>query len=280
MKQFISKAKNLSQKAAEIKAAMQQLPPKVAEIREAVASTTGQLQQLRTEIQSSVTALKADNETRISQVLQEINASLDVFLEAGYELSGVDMEISPVQRLMVHLRRLDDVHPSIIRSLVSANPHRSTTNAILEALLQARQVTDKVQLTRLTYCELVVHVGPIPSVRLCWRTEEEPEPETVEKPAVSAPAPAVSPSPSGFGESSFFERRTAQAPASPTAAAEATPPTPSPRTRVTLPTPTVAATTRLALTPEAKPVASPSGQWTQDALARFKKMPDLSKYKK
>ena len=225
MKQFISKAKNLSQKAAEIKAAMQQLPPKVAEIREAVASTTGQLQQLRTDIQSSVTALKADNETRISQVLQELNASLDVFLEAGYELAGVDLEISPIHRLMVHLRRLDEVHPSIIRSLISANQHRPTTGAILEALLQARQVTDKVQLTRLDYCEMVVHVGPVPSVRLCWRAEEESEPEAVEQPTVAAPAPAVPPSPSGFGESSFFERRTAQAPASPVAADEATSPT-------------------------------------------------------
>lgn len=279
MKQFISKAKNLSQKAAEIKAAMQQLPPKVAEIREAVASTTGQLQQLRTEIQSSVTALKADNETRISQVLQEINASLDVFLEAGYELSGVDMEISPVQRLMVHLRRLDDVHPSIIRSLVSANPHRSTTNAILEALLQARQVTDKVQLTRLTYCELVVHVGPIPSVRLCWRAEqEEHETETTGRLAAPSPAPAASPAASGFGEHSFFERRTPQSTVTPLAAEETSPPTPSPRARVAVRTPTSA--TEPSPPPGAKPAASPPAQWTQDALARFKKMPDLSKYKK
>lgn len=280
MKQFISKAKNLSQKAAEIKAAMQQLPPKVAEIREAVASTTGQLQQLRTEIQSSVTALKADNETRLSQVLQEINASLEVFLEAGYELSGVDMEISPVQRLMVHLRRLDDVHPSILRSLVSANPHRVTTNAILEALLQARQVTDKVQLTRLNYSGLVVHVGPIPSVRLCWRAEEEAETEATEQPAVAATAPATSPSPSAFGESSFFERRMAQTPASEPTVAEAAPPPPATRTRITLPTPSVAATTKTPLTPEVKPAVSPSARWTQDALARFKKMPDLSKHKR
>lgn len=279
MKQFISKAKNLSQKAAEIKAAMQQLPPKVAEIREAVASTTGQLQQLRTEVQSSVAALKADNEARIIQVLQELNASLDVFLEAGYELNGVDMEISPVHRLMVRLRKLEDVHPSVIRSLVSANPHRSTTNAILEALLQARQVTDKVQLTRLNYCELVVHVGPIPSVRLCWRAEEEkPEPEAADKLAVPSPAPAAPPSSSSFGQSSFFERRTPQASAP--AAEETSPPTPSPRARVTISTPAAATPNKPPATPEPKPAASPPTAWTSDALVRFKQMPDLSKHKR
>src|SRR5262245_36405811 len=101
MKQFVSKVRNLSQKAAEIKAAMQQLPPKVAEVREAVASTAGQLQQLRADVQSTVTGLKADTEQRISQAMQEINGSLDVFLEAGFDLGGLDLEISPVQRVLV-----------------------------------------------------------------------------------------------------------------------------------------------------------------------------------
>src|SRR5688572_31944813 len=109
MKQFISNIKNLSQKAAEIKAAMQQVPPKVAEIREAVASTAGQLQQLRMDVQSTVTNLKADNEHHLSQAMQEINSNLDVFVEAGFELGGMDLELSPVQRLLVHLNRLEEV---------------------------------------------------------------------------------------------------------------------------------------------------------------------------
>ena len=71
MKQFISRVKNLSQKAAEIKAAMQQVPPKMAEIREMVTATTGQLQQLKSEIQYSVADLKADSEHHLSEALQE-----------------------------------------------------------------------------------------------------------------------------------------------------------------------------------------------------------------
>src|SRR5688572_11346535 len=124
MKQFISNIKNLSQKAAEIKAAMQQVPPKVAEIREAVASTAGQLQQLRMDVQSTVTNLKADNEQHLSQAMQEINSNVDVFVEAGFELGGMDLEISPVQRLLVHLNRLEEVHPSALRALISTNQQR------------------------------------------------------------------------------------------------------------------------------------------------------------
>jgi chromosome segregation ATPase len=168
MKRFISKVQNLSQKAAEIKAAMQQVPPKVAEIREAVAATTGQLQQLKSEIHYSVADLKADNEDRLSEAMQEINASAAVFVQAGFILSGVDLEISPVQRMLVHLTKAEDVHASMLRSLVSANQHRRTTHAILSSLLQANQMADTVELGDLVYDEVIVGVGPIPSVRLRW----------------------------------------------------------------------------------------------------------------
>ena len=201
MKQFISNIKNLSQKAAEIKAAMQQVPPKVAEIREAVTATAGQLQQLKHEIQVSVADLKADQEDSLSEALQEINNSREVFEKAGFALDGVDLEISPVQRLLVHLLRTEDVHTSVLRSLVQSNQHRRTTRAILSSLLQAKQMADTVEVGDLIYNEVVVGIGPIPSVRLCWRAEQpEPAPGVQTMPTIpvppalasSAPAPAPS----------------------------------------------------------------------------------------
>jgi hypothetical protein len=281
MKQFISNIKNLSKKAAEIKAAMQQVPPKVAEIREAVTSTAGQLQQLRVDVQSTVTNLKADNEHHISQAMQEINSSLDVFIEAGFELAGMDLEISPVQRLLVHMKRLEEVHPSALRSLISANQHRRTTHALLTSMLQAQEMADTVQLSELTECvyrELIVSIGPIPSVRICWRPEETAEAEEVAQPAKTIPAPATvaqttqpAMPPSMFAQSSYFEKRTPQPPPPPAATMAATPPMaafarlPQP-IRVPLPV-----------------VESPASETTSiatDPLARFKKMPDLSKFKK
>lgn len=272
MKQFISRVQNLSRKAAEVKAAMQQVPPKVAEIREAVAATTGQLQQLKSEIQYSVADLKTDHEDHLSEALQEINGSAEVFAKAGFVLSGVDLEISPVQRLLLHLARVEEVQASVLRSLLAANQHRRTTRAILSSLLQAKQMAETVALGDLIYQEVTVGIGPIPSVRLCWRPEET-EPATVVPPtptisaapplAASAPLPAPVPQ-SVFGTSSFFERReTIPAPAiSPTIPAAA-PECPS----VTAPTgvmqPPVPATAPIPL----------------DPLARFKKMPALSRPK-
>lgn len=281
MKQFMSKVRDLSQKAAEIKAAMQQVPPKVSEIRETVAATAGQLQQLKSQIGYSVADLRADNEHSLSEVLQEIGGSEEVLLKAGFALDGVDIELSPVQRLLVHLGKLEDVHPSVLRTLASHNQQRRTLHAILSALLQAQQMASTVELENLTYCEVIIGVGPIPSVRLCWRPEALPEPVANALAAASVPVPVAAPAPkpvapaptSGtqpiFGPGSFFEKRpeTAQATseasaelAETEALAEAEPNTSSAETNGTVEV--------------AEPVVS------SDPLARFKKMPNLSMLRK
>ena len=267
MKQFISNIKNLSQKAAEIKAAMQQVPPKVAEIREAVTATAGQLHQLKSEIQYSVADLKADQEDHLSEALQEISGSKEVFEKAGFALDGVDLELSPVQRLLVHLLRVEDVHASVLRSLVQSNQHRRTTRAILSSLLQAKQMADTVEVGDLIYNEVVVGIGPIPSVRLCWRAEQ-PEPATVVQavptipvpPPLASSAPASAPSP--FGSSSFFERRETKSV-----------PVAQPVASTIESAPVIEQTSGA----KAEPVTETA---SSDPLARFKKMPDLARLKR
>ena len=267
MKQFISNIKNLSQKAAEIKAAMQQVPPKVAEIREAVTATAGQLHQLKSEIQYSVADLKADQEDHLSEALQEINNSKEAFEKAGFALDGVDLELSPVQRLLVHLLRVEDVHTSVLRSLIQSNQHRRTTRAVLSALLQAKQMADTVEVGDLIYNEVVVGIGPIPSVRLCWRSEQpEPAPVVQAVPTIPVPpplassAPATAPSP--FGASSFFERRETK---------------PLPAAQPVMSTIQSAPVIEQASVAKVEPVTETA---SSDPLARFKKMPDLARLKR
>jgi hypothetical protein len=266
MKQFISNIKNLSQKATEIKAAIQQVPPKVAEIREAVAATTGQLQQLKSEIHYSVADLKADKEDHLSEALQEINSSADVFAKAGFLLSGVDLEISPVQRMLVHLAKVEDVHASVLRSLLQANQHRRTTRAILSSLLQAKQMAETVEFSDLDYNEVVVGIGPIPSVRLCWRPAEAKATASAQAAAIPMPSPMAGPPAapqSVFGQSSFFEKR----PPPPPAAAEVS-------------SPTVGSQPIVVSSPAATAVAPEATDQNPDPLARFKRMPDLAKLRK
>jgi hypothetical protein len=277
MKNFVSRVKSFSQKAAELKAAIQQLPPKIVEAREAVTATTGQLHELKSQIQYSVSGLTKDDATGLSEALQEINASADIFEKAGYVLSRVDVELSPMQRLVVHLARVEEMSASTIRSLADHNKNRKTTHSILSSLLQAQQMANTVELDHMTYSELIVSVGPVPSVRLCWHADEEVEHEhghghhhaqaiPQPPPLPSSPATATAPQ-SYFAQSSFFEKRPEQRPA------------PATYTTSEVPSPGVAQQHSAPVTEPAQPHhdehVAPAAK--EDPLARFKKMPNLTK---
>jgi len=263
MKKFVHKVQEIGNKAAQIKAALESVPPKVAEVRQAVAATASQFQQLRNDVQSQVTALRADSEDKLIETLREIDCSVATFREAGYELFDVEMELGIPQRLIVDLEKVEDISHSRLRTIAAANEGNKTTHAILSALLKAEEMADRVDLANLTYRRLMVYVGPLPVVRLCWHSNAVEEHSVL---SASAPAQAASSAPAAsafstssmFGSSSFFEQRSpARAPA---AASE------------NVPSSTAAAPSAPA--PSAPP--APAGGH-EDPLARFKKMPDLSK---
>jgi hypothetical protein len=264
MKKFVHKVQELGNKAAQIKAAIESVPPRVGEVRQAIAATASQFQQLRSEVQSNVTTLRADSEEKLIETLTEIDGNAAAFREAGYDLYDVEMELGIPQRLIVHLEKVEDVPYHHLRSVAAANENKPSTHAILSALIKAEEMDDRVNLVNLTYHKLVVYVGPLPVVRLCWCSN------TMEQAAVPTAPPALpavssTPSSSGFsssmfGSSSFFEKRT---PAVSTT-------TPSSETPAATPhvTPTHA---------HVSPEPAPHSEQREDPLARFKKMPNLTK---
>lgn len=268
MKKFIQRVQDLTQKAAHLKQVVEAAPAQAAQLRDTVLMTAGQLQQMRHDVQSSVTGLRADNDDRLAQALREINDGAATFLEAGYELTGVDMELSPVQRLMVHLEQRDSVSEAVLRSVLSANSGRPTIQALLNALARAEAISERVNLSHLTYRGLIVHVGPAPTVRLSWRSESAGELVVPVPPALPTSAPAAPPPPlSAFTQSSYFAERppiTTPSPEAGTVPAEA----PALSAPTVLPSSGTARETR------------PGGDWRSSALDRFKKMPDVSKYRR
>jgi len=266
MRKIISRVRDLSQKAAQLKAAVEGVHPKIAGIRDAVAMSAGELHRLRADVQSAVSGLRIDNEDGLTVALTELNDSTGIFQEAGYTMEGVELELSPVQRLIVHLQKFDDVAEAELQRLLAATVARRTTHAVLASLIKAEQVAGRVSLTNLRYRELTIHVGPVPTVRLCWRTDDTDAGVAALPPVHAAEPPPVP----GFARSSFFESRAV--PHSAPDAGTDTPPT----------VPAESPAPIFAPQPAAKPAAeraSPSGHedWRRNALDRFKKMPDLSK---
>lgn len=273
MKTFRKRYHDLSQKAAQFKKALESAPAKVAEIRQTIAESAGQFQKLKHDVQESVSGLHADSEDKLLAALAEIDGNLDVLEEAGYRLEGVEMEMGLNQRLIVHLHKEEEVEKRTLLFLVKQNEGRATIHSILEALIKAEDVEEEVSLTNMKYRELIVEAGVLPCVRLGWWTESHEEaaaPVTQNAPApVPAPAPSTTTSGSTmFGQGSFFERREPTAtqatpPAQPQAAPEAT----------------HAESTHAPAAPAPEKAKEPATPATNDPLARFKKMPDLSKYR-
>ncbi len=95
---MLQKLQGFGQKAAQLQQVVASAPAKAAQLRESVLLTASQLQQMRAEVQGAVTGLSVDNEEWFTRALREINESAEIFREAGYHLTGLDMELGLVQR--------------------------------------------------------------------------------------------------------------------------------------------------------------------------------------
>lgn len=295
MNKVLTRLQALRDKATQLKQAVDSAPAKAAQIRDAVNATTGQLQQLRTEVQGTVASLRADTESSLAETLIELDGGIGTLARAGYDLTGVDIEQGQLPRVIVHLEQLDDARTTPLETLLRESAGKRTIQAILSALIRAEAMEDKVKLADLSFRGLIVNIGPVPTVRLCWRRQHEDIEEEAHvlahklAPALKA-EPVAQPAPPplpNYGGSSFFEKPTAPQSA-PVAPAPAPIPQPTIHSRPVAPelaqaslAPTPSRSSSRSLSSSAKPApaeAAPStGDWRKDALARFKKMPDLGR---
>lgn len=290
MKKFIQKIQSLGQRAAGLKEAVQSVPTRVAGIRQAVALTAGQLKELGIQVQNSIAGLRADQEDDLLNALREVNDSTGILRQAGFDLGGIDLELSPIQRLIVHLTRREDVRTSVLEALRDASIARPTIHALLASLVRAEETADSVHMTDLNYHTLIVHIGPMPTVRLCWRPApslaQAAAASLLEVPATTSP-PAAGERPTFFGANppttgGFTTAEPAadkdqNAPVPPTPA----PSKPEPKPAPSSPARSASSTAPAAPTPRevtAKQDAPPV--WNSDALQRFKTMPKASKYRR
>jgi len=169
MKRIVRRVQSLNERAAELTAAAGQLPNRVAELRQAMTATTGELQNLKSGIQINVADLKVEQDDDLGAALAEVAGHAPVLAKAGFLLDGLDVEVSPIQRLIVHLVRFDDVETLEIQALIQQYQQQKTLRAILSAILKARAMVETIDIDGLDYHKLTIGIGPVPTIRLCWR---------------------------------------------------------------------------------------------------------------
>lgn len=269
MKKILRRAKDLADQAERVREFLETAPERIEQAKGIVTLTTSQLQQLRTDVQSSIAGLRADNGDDVTAAVEELNEGAPTFLRAGYALAGVDLELGLAPRLTAHLERVAEIGLHALRAMLTPNSDRRVIHGVLSALVKAEELAGTTHFEGLHYSEVSIQIGPAPTLRLRWRaaaSEAQPPaaslpppiPGSEQRQPAPAPAPpaAAAPAQSAFAQTSYFEPRNAPAPAI-LQQVEAPP-----------------AATTARLTEPAKTAVSTA---KRDSLDRFKKMPDLSK---
>lgn len=293
MSPLAARLRSAQEKAGRLRRIVEAAPAQAAQWHDTVQAAAGQFRQLRAEVESAVAAFRADTEESLAETLVQLDQHRGLLERAGYTLAGVDLEQGAVPRVILHLDQLPSARSSPLESLRAEAAGHPLLPALFGALIRAEEMEDQLELAGLVFTGLIVHLGPAPTVRLCWRRAREemtptgPIPAPAGAPPPPLPASPASPAPAGmpgpgsalgsYEAGSFFGRtHTTRPPApapGPAATPASTPPPPPPPPPV--PGPAGGAGIRPAV-PAVPEQDAGGGDWRRDALARFKKMPDLS----
>lgn len=205
MKRIVRGIRKINEHVATAGNFAQSAARQIEEIRHTVANTTGQLQSLRAELPQWANDLHAGSEERIAQALAEVNRSDELLEQAGFVIGGIDLEISPAQRVIVHLMMTREVSPREIERLAQSRPP-GVQRALLAALAKAREMGQTFAPEGLPDHRVQIALGPIPTVRLVWRNEG------VESPAPAQPAPASGMQSATAGTPTAFSSSLSQSP--------------------------------------------------------------------
>ena len=269
MNPMTRRLQDLRDKATRIQQVVETVPERTARLRRAVEATTGQLERMKLEFHGIAELLKSDTETSLAESLAELEAGMGIFARAGYEWTGVDLEPGTVGRILVHLERIPGAGTGSLESLLREATGRRRLEAVLRAMIQAENLEPEVRLSEMSYRGLSVFLGPAPAIRLRWG-RPIPAVEAAETVVAAEPAVTMSGSAplSGFAADAFFGKTQETLPGGLSGEASRTPQG-VPESGLEKPGP-------MAKGPVAVGRRSLAADWRKDALARFKKMPDLS----
>jgi hypothetical protein len=165
------------------------------------------LNKLKTSV-SDLSGRAADLKNVGAEALQgtvaEFNAVRPLFVQVGYRVQKVDVEIGLTPKLTFALRRVATVDDSAFEALLAAHQGNKVLATIVGALRQASLLQARVHFQGLHFMEVQVDLGIPPAIRLTFEEDDTsvglPTDATIEEPLdlpaeVAAAATPPSPTP-------------------------------------------------------------------------------------
>ena len=155
---------------------IKRLKEKAEKIRTTIEEGTTTLRELRSEVEGTVNQLKADSEEKLMDTVTEIQESVDVFEEAGYELVGLRLEMGFNPKVVPKIKRVLEISDRNFEKLIKEYEDREVVSALLRSIRKVEQLEDKVKIPNLEYDTVEIEVGVVPAVHITWTEPVAMEP--------------------------------------------------------------------------------------------------------
>ena len=146
---------------------------KAEEVSGAVTEAAGEVKQAMTD---ATQELKSVGEDKLLETANAISKNRTVFEEAGYTISGMEMELGLNPKMVAHFRRHTEVplreQELLIAGLEKEPPAEGNLVVLmLKSLLKVQAMENRIRLERLATAEVTLEVGVPPTARIIWREQ-------------------------------------------------------------------------------------------------------------
>jgi hypothetical protein len=114
---------------------------------------------------------------KLKTVIDEVSASSPYLREVGYTLSEIELQLSLIPCVILHLLKERDVPDEAFDAVLTNHADRKTLCTVVRLVRQANYVQEKIQLKSRRFKELEVTLSLPPSLRLKYGEQIEPIPE-------------------------------------------------------------------------------------------------------
>ncbi len=146
---------------------------KAEEVSGAVTEAAIEMKQAMAE---ATQELKSVGEDKLLETANAISKNRPVFEEAGYTVSGMEMELGLNPRVVANFRRHAEVplreQELLIAELEKKPPAEGNLVVLmLKSLLKVQAMENRVHLDQLALAEVTLEIGIPPSARITWREQ-------------------------------------------------------------------------------------------------------------